>query len=294
VPVLCDLADAHSVLPAVVRNLHRLGGEGFTDALVEPRRRLMQRTAVALLLRRQRDRIAAAFAERRIPFAVIKGPAFADRLYADPALRPFTDLDLLVRGESRDDAAAALRTLGYRLVDQWGRKHDAEYGEQTWRVGRSAVPAGGAVELHWNLVNSPTLRAGLSVGYSDLVTDGSMSAAALLIVAAVHGAASHQFDRLGLLWDIAQAARGRAGQIDRAWLVETARRTGCGRALAMGLHLAAATLGDTAAATLARELKLPRPGVVTRRLLTPAVVLGARTPFVTARRLAFRQMLKRS
>jgi hypothetical protein len=120
-----------------------------------------------------------------------------------------------------------------------------------------------------------------------------MSVGALLIVAAVHGAASHQFDRVGLLWDVAQAASGHAGDIDTTWLANAAQRTGCAKALAMSLHLAAVTLGQPKAAALRRELKLPRPSIVARWLLTPATVMGVRTPLVTARRLGFRQMLKR-
>jgi len=292
VSLLCGLADRHSVLPAVVNNLNRAEGDAVAAALAAPRRQLMRRTAVSLLLRRQLAEIQAAFNDADVTSVVVKGPEFADRLYPRPALRPFTDLDLLIPPDARNAAAAAMETLGYGLVSQPGRKYDTEYGEQTWHrddTGRT----GGDVEIHWDLVNSPTLRAGVSVGYSDLATDGEMSPAALLIVAAVHGAASHQFDRLGLLWDVAQAARGRAGKIDRSWLTDTARRTGCGLAVAMALHLAAATLGEPAAAALLRDLGLPRPSLTARWLVTPAVVLGRRTPFVTARRLGFRQMLKR-
>jgi hypothetical protein len=119
------------------------------------------------------------------------------------------------------------------------------------------------------------------------------SPAALLMIAAVHGAASHWFDRLCLLWDVCQVARGAAGAVDEDWLAEAVARTGCGRALAMGLYLCEKVLGEPACLQLRRRLGLPKPGVVSRLLLSRSVVLGRPTPFGRARRLAFRQLLKK-
>ncbi|RMH36855.1 MAG: hypothetical protein D6689_21660 [Deltaproteobacteria bacterium] len=68
---------------------------------------------------------AAALAEavavlRRagVAVAVIKGAAYAGWLYADPAERPMSDVDLLVRPRDRRTALRALAGLGYRPTVQ--------------------------------------------------------------------------------------------------------------------------------------------------------------------------------
>ena len=56
-------------------------------------------------------RLAPVLAE--LPAVVLKGAVLAHGAYPDPALRPFTDLDLLVAGPSHDDAVEAFEALGY-------------------------------------------------------------------------------------------------------------------------------------------------------------------------------------
>jgi hypothetical protein len=52
-------------------------------------------------------------------FLVLKGPAVAHRLYPDPLLRPFGDLDLMVRERDWRHAHDALRTLGFTAEEAW-------------------------------------------------------------------------------------------------------------------------------------------------------------------------------
>lgn len=70
---------------------------------------------LALDLRLERALIDAAstLAAAGIPYRALKGPVLAHTVYGDPALRSFGDIDLLVPGECFDDAAAALRGLGF-------------------------------------------------------------------------------------------------------------------------------------------------------------------------------------
>ncbi len=286
---LLDRADRHGVLPAVLRNLRAM--DVPAEDLGDARRRLLNRTALTLKLRGQLTELLPALAAAGVVPIVLKGPVFAERLYGEPALRPFTDLDLLIDRACWPAAERAMRSLGYRARHEAGRKHAAAYGEETFD---RTDPTAGSVELHWNLVNSPALRAGLSVTYDDLGGGGrDLPAEALLLIAAVHGAASHQFDRLGLVWDVALAARGAAGGVDVDALAAMIARTGAARAMRMALHLADVVLGQRAARVLARQLHLGRPGALERALLSGGVVLNPDGPFALARRLGFRQRLKR-
>ncbi len=226
---------------------------------------------------------------------MLKGPDFADRLYPDPALRPFTDLDLLAPPAAVPQVEAALEAVGYRPEPAPKRKHAGGYGERAWRLPDAPT---GAVEVHWNLVNSPPLRRRVSVEYDDLqleTADGAPrpTAASLLAVAAVHGATGHRFDRLQVLCDVCQAARGAAGELDEEWLAEFGRRTGASEVMATALHLAGRALGEPRCEELRGRLFGRRPGAATRLLLTPAVVLRSRRPLARLRRQLYRELLKR-
>jgi hypothetical protein len=65
-----------------------------------------------LLLERLLVRTSRRFAGAGIEHRVLKGPAFAHTVYADPALRSFGDIDVLVRAEDYDDAIASLVACG--------------------------------------------------------------------------------------------------------------------------------------------------------------------------------------
>jgi len=308
---LIDLADRHGVLAAAAANLRRAAeadgparvvrapapADALAAALADAGERLAPRRALTMMIRRQTAEIAEAFARRDVPAAVVKGEDFADRLYPDPSLRPFTDLDLLCPRAAMPQAEAALAELGYRPVEP-GMKYDEGYGESRW-VGAAGGRA--QVELHWNLVNSPTLRRGLSVEWRDVQLEGPpvggglqrVSSASQLLVAAVHAAASHAFDRLWLLCDVRQWVRTAGGGADADWLTEAARRTGAGLALAAALGLTGRLLDEPGCAALAERLGAGG-GRLWRLLLTRGVVLRAGAGRDSFRRQIFRQMLKSS
>lgn len=278
---LTEMAARHSVLPIVVRNL---GQPSPPD--------LVRASGFAVLLRLRLAEIARVLQARGIPLVVLKGAEFADRLYPDPALRGFTDIDLMVPRAGLTAVGEALRSLGYEHCIPKGLSHTETYGEQLWQpVG----PGKFGVEIHWNLVNSPPVQRGVSVVFEDLqrAASGRLSAASLLLIAAVHGAASHQFDRLGLLVDVRQAAMAGADQVDEAYLVETVNRTGARLALVTALTLAHRLWGDAECARL-RDL-FPRRLVdgMAQQLITPELLLHPPTRTTDLRRRLFRELLKR-
>lgn len=319
---LVERADLHGVLPAVVDHLSALAreqgperivtgaGQTSLDELLAPaRQRLLDRATCCLLLRAQLREIIAAFISTGIPAIVLKGADVADRLYPSPHLRPFTDIDLLVPPGARHAAGENLTRLGYQPLAA-RMKHAEGYAECSFH--RSGTP-GGVVEIHWNLVNSPTLRRAVSVEYADLqwlpdenedrhrqetsapvpILWPHPSPAGLLLIAAVHGATGHQFDRLQLLCDVCLAVRGAAGEIDESYLAQTIDTTGAGRAMAMALHLAGTLLNEPKCHALAGRLHCPRPGLFSRMLLSPGVVLRGHARCDSFRRQLFRSMLKR-
>ena len=283
-------------LPAIRKNLARLASqrEGLGE-LAEPildrlSRPLRLQAAVQLLLRADSDRIRTEAAKRSVPIAVIKGPAAADDLYPSPELRVFTDLDLLVQPESYEAASAMLCAMDYEPIIDPGLRHSEPYGQTAFRSLRSGLDV--RVELHQDLVNSPALRRGVSVGYSDLApaADGSLSLEAHLIVAAVHGATSHQFDRLKFLVDVWQIVRKGAKALDIDRLRHLVECTGARQSLSMACLLTRTIFQCTLAEDLARRLNMNTPWL-DRLLLSPAVVLPSQASCRKLRKRMYRSRL---
>jgi len=307
---LCLLANRHGVLPAVVCQIERLlrdepallladakAVSEVSQTLGQVNKRLAQRTAMAMFLGAESQRLIGEFAAAGAEGIVLKGGDFAARLYAHPALRTFGDIDLLVRLRDAQVVAAAMARLGY-VTRETRLKYAGGYSERTWEHPEIT---GAMVEVHDNLVNSPTVRRGVSVQLEHLPLergpDGRLRAtpAGLLIIAAVHGATSHAFEKVQHLCDIAQVVRGRAGPVDERSLQECVGRTGAGLSLATALDLTARSLNEPACARLLERLGLRWPRRIVGLLMTPAVVVrsqGAHRRGVTWRRRMLRQMLK--
>jgi hypothetical protein len=307
-----EMADFHGVLPAAVANLARLrachgaqevvqnhhmpaGSDALLDDALEPAcERLRHRATISMLLRRQVEEIGEAMRRRGTEGMLLKGAAFADRLYDEPSLRGFTDADLLVRQQDADVMDAVLQELGYQAREV-RMKHGLGYAERSYR--RDGI-SGGCVEVHWNLVNSPVTRRGVSVTLDDLRSDGDTigdlrrpDPATTLLIACVHAATGHGFDRLQPLCDVMQAVRRFDKSVDADWLRETANRTGAAASLAMGLHLAGRVLGEQRCHATAECLELRNKGLLPRLLITPSVVVRGHAWRDSFRRQWFRRIL---
>jgi hypothetical protein len=100
--------------------------------------------------------VVRALAAENIDSLVLKGPPLSWELYGDGALRPSTDIDLLVRRSELEHALRALEAAGYRARGKaWqqaavrrGHFHIVLEGERKGRV---------PVELHWDLVDRANL-----------------------------------------------------------------------------------------------------------------------------------------
>jgi hypothetical protein len=299
---LLELADQHGVLAIVMENLKQLisreNGQWHSfqpdPAVWEwTRQRMRQRTGMSLVLRGQVMEIITRMQKAGLPAVILKGCDFADRLYPHPSLRPFTDVDLLILQRILPETRQVFKELGYKPVEVQ-MKHQTGYGEESWRHPNRS---GGTVEIHWNLVNSPSLRRALSVTYDDLQLETHQnqprpSATATLLIAAVHGVASHGVDRLQVLGDVVQAVRGTAGTLDEAWLAQAVPQTGTDRALATALALAYKVYGEPNCVNLMKRLGIERRAWPGNLLLTRGVVLRAHASRDSFRRQLLRELLK--
>ena len=115
-------------------------------------RALIETTARQLILSTELAGLLKTFEREGIGLIPLKGPVLAESLYRHPALRPCTDLDLLIRRESVTRADALLHRLGYRrFLDAHSFAFDVEYDRATVYETASGV----RVDLHWGLLSDP-------------------------------------------------------------------------------------------------------------------------------------------
>ncbi len=237
-PVLA-LAAAEGLAPAVAFSLERqhvldvprplaahLAGR-FRDALA---RHVVMSRDLAGLLRR--------FADERIPAIVLKGAFLAETVYPHPALRPLSDIDVLVRTEDRLRVDGALRDHGYRRgEDAHSWAFDVAYDSATFYDG----PGGARVDIHWRLLNDPRYawddrQAEAVWERAVAVTLGGEPALGLcpedlVLSLAAHLAVHHGLSGLVWYWDVALVLNRWSTSIDRETLVTRAGQWRVRRAL---------------------------------------------------------------
>jgi hypothetical protein len=110
------LAAWHRLSPVVYV---RLRGSPAPPAVLETLEAAYYETAARnLRLLAALDEILAGLDAAGIPAIVLKGAALVETVYADPALRPMSDLDVLVHPHDLAASVEVVRTLGYAETGQ--------------------------------------------------------------------------------------------------------------------------------------------------------------------------------
>ena len=149
--VLLTMAQADGVLPLLHSRLEQLGWPASLPPDLKSALQLQYYSAVAQsgLIHAELERVLAALAPVT-SVVVLKGAALGPTLYPAAALRPLSDIDLLVPEDDLAAASAALHALGYADMPELtpGINQLVEY-HSSFRGGpRGSV----TVELHWRLV----------------------------------------------------------------------------------------------------------------------------------------------
>jgi len=140
-----------------------LAGQGVLPGWLEEQWRTAYRRSAArnVLVMRAVARIVAQLSGAGVPLLLLKGCALAVSVYADEALRPMSDIDLLVRREDVPAAVEALAAIGYSAATTEVRAGlDLDYENEMILPGPGtpSIP----LELHWSLLNSPHYQRLLS------------------------------------------------------------------------------------------------------------------------------------
>lgn len=284
-PWIFAQAEAHGVLPTVMRNL---GAELSDDRAASIRAFARDRAIEGLALRGMLERYVEVILSQAsdLPIALVKGRTYARHLYPAGVSRPFTDLDFLAHPAAVPALSEMIEAQGFQLA-VWD--HDPARGEAKW-IHREYGTL--LIEVHTNLVHHTGLRRRISLAFDDLEGEPD-SIAAQLIIALVHGA-MHQYERLRQVVDILQAARRYDFRRDGALFERMVERTGGRLAAIVGLSLAGRMFNEPRCFAIAGTLGSSRYSAVASALVSRSTVLStmrAERMLHSWRRKGFRALL---
>lgn len=256
-PFLIRAARDLAVMPLLSHNLRGCFPELVPETVLEELRGLHQdHVSRSLYLTGQLLKIVKRFESKGIPVLPYKGPALADLLYGHPALRHFSDLDLLIRKEDIGRSLELLTAMGFRPEMRLGGAQAVAFKHAYNEITMLSADASVLLELQWAPVpwsfcfshERMNLRDFPSASVAGSIRWPSLPPEELLLVLCVHGT-KDGWDRLSLVCDIAELIRV-YGDLDWDRLMGIASMTGGMRMLALGLVLSRDLLG----ATLPREM----------------------------------------
>ncbi len=174
--------------------------------------------AVAVTTRRLEialSRLLSRLQEVGAPVIIVKGLTLARRLYDDIALRPISDIDLIVRLEDAPRWSEALRAAGFMAVagkSQPLSKHVLRFREMQFSDAR-----GRTIEMHVSVCRYPAYQRAFPAGEiwaRAQALEGRENTYGLrlaptdeLCFLCMHYAVQHQIGRLIWLTDVAEIAR---------------------------------------------------------------------------------------
>jgi len=143
---------SHWILPLLYRQISSLPPENHPpeEVMNKIRKSFLISRVRCLHMEKQLDEIINAFHNEEVQILVLKGPSLALSVYPDPALRPSSDLDLLVLSEQISKARAILGKLGYQNLGKRFEHSRDFYSEETFLHQKNARD-NRAIELHWDL-----------------------------------------------------------------------------------------------------------------------------------------------
>ena len=192
------------------------------------------------------------FRAEDLPVLSFKGPELAIAAYRDPTLRPFGDIDLLVKGQDVPRASALLESRGYRLKAEreWQLFFVTEAGvgvDLHWRLGAEWLPESGSFEDWWRRSRQVSVQG---TGVTTLATEDLLLAMGILLTKDC----MYRRQRLIQICDAAALLRNHSS-LDWASLFERSRTTGTRRMLLFQLALAHEVLGVDLPAPVADSVR---------------------------------------
>lgn len=261
------LARYHGVTPLVYSHLKRHFEEAVPeDALGDLHDQVHAQMASSLFLMSEMGTLGRLFKEEAIPAISVKGISLAQEVYGNLALRPFVDIDLLIRRSDFGRLEELLLGRGFQQIEMKGwQKSLYLFVNRQYTFWRPAIEGKGrlysVLDVHTDL-----LPPGYSYGegFDDLMARSVPMPAAqggihtlrpedLLIVLCFHGF-KNRWDRLKHVADVAEAVRAYP-DLDWGEVFARAHAMRGRRVILLGLYLAHHVLGADLPAPIRSELE---------------------------------------
>lgn len=258
------LAERHGVQPLLYEALHPVRDAVPTQHMQELQRSYQANLHKSLLLSRELIRILHHLRDFNLEVLPYKGPALAEFLYGDIALRQAGDIDLLVHREQFSCVEQALAKIGYvpqaRLSQAEQRANlrsgyecvfDSPAGRNVLEVQWAIQPRFYSVDFDMGALFDRAVRT--DVAGQSMKT---LSAEDLFLVLAVH-AAKHVWARLIWICDLARLMS--LPPLQWEWIALEAKTLGVLRIVNVSMLLASRLLGaevPTPARRAFRETKI--------------------------------------
>lgn len=144
------MASAHNLTPLLFWNLQGFEAELLPEIWSRLRMSFDANASRNFFLTSQLQAIMAELQAQEISALAYKGPALAVVAYQNILLRPFCDLDFLLRLEDMPRAGALLAQAGFTQTTHAGEASN-DYAEQWVRAKSDAAPCDVVIELHWDI-----------------------------------------------------------------------------------------------------------------------------------------------
>ena len=263
-PKLLALADEHGTQPLLFQALSPLEKAIPPDAMQSLRQSCQSNLHKTLLLSRELIRIVQHLSGLGIEVMTYKGPASAEVLYADLALRQSGDIDLLIHAPDFARVRDAVRDLGYTPHDRFSAAEEQAYLKSGYECAFDGPAGRNLLELQWAV--QPRFYAvdfdlnGLFQRSVTVPVAGqpmrTPAPSDLFIILSLH-VAKHVWGRLKWLCDLARLMN--LPSLDWKWIGSQARDLGIARILQVTMLLANQLL-DASVPAAAQE-NLPKDRV---------------------------------
>lgn len=246
--MLATAAEFHGLTPLLLRNLRAAEINPPSDVAQKMEQWNGAALRQNLYLTSELLRVHGRLRECGVEAIPLKGAALASQVYGDLGLRPFSDIDLLIRREQVPKAEAVVRELGYEAEFTIPQQHRERWLRQQCELTfrRSGTIR---LELHWDIAHPHfALETGVeefwsrssTVRVGDVVLP-NLSPRDLLFMLIVHGT-RHAWSRMMWLVDVAELLRQNPA-IDWERLWQNSHSRGAVRMMATGLALVRKVFG---------------------------------------------------
>ena len=273
---LVPTAQRHGLIPLLYHHIAAIDHDAVPElAFQQLRDRALATTRRNLRLTAGLIDLLGALDDADIPAMLFKGPALALAAYGNLALRPFSDLDILVRTADLPRTVDLLRSRGFTRKLELRAAQKRAYVQFQYASAFNGVEEQVHVDLHWRFakryfvigLRPQTLWQESTPVPLPGARARTFSPEVLLLLLCWHGAKHGPTPWPRALWvcDVAELIRA-TPRLDWSKVLEHARRHGGQRILRLGLALA----GDLFGA--------PLPGDVRERIRRDRVVRELAAP----------------